>query len=597
MDVGESGEEAHDKDKHSTDTALDKGKASTDTASDKGKTSALRESQVSQEEAPALDKHKKATDKTSTDTGLLAAEARDITPSVRREGSAGVVGGVEGAGGRSQRTSLTPQPHETLVGGAHEKGESGGVDQRTVARQVYSPFSTLFSDNAWDELRYHDSEMHNSSPAPQQRRERCTPADAAVRERSLDTPIQPFERVVRSEEQVEGTPRSASNTAAAGVFGSEGHSSGSGLLGYREQILEFSPRQYEFSARQESSPRPYAFSARQEFSPRPYAFSARQEFSPRPAQGGDDGGASRATPRSASRTPRSMTLPEILDSQRERGGRVVGSAQERMRQAASASRRGTEAGRVQTGTDNWDDLVLGSIGFAPELMTDDADYDQLCSACSSAASSPRKHYDPDAGSEVDGMDTAHHLGGGGGGQEVEAGGAGGAGVAKLSEGGFRRAEESGSNRMLNKAPGERGADKDTDSGSPGVAAPGAAPASPGLPASASDSEKKQRAEQKRAAFLATEARQAAAKLRSDETGQRAAGVSTWGRASQEVHSPRSTPRAHELASSPASEQKRGSELGQREQRGMAGPRPSPANASGPIKSSGGGALVNVGCRM
>jgi len=55
---------------------------------------------------------------------------------------------------------------------------------------------------------------------------------------------------------------------------------------------------------------------------------------------------------------------------------------------------------VCASTDYWDDLVLGGIGFAPELMTDDADYDQLCSACSSAASSLLKHCDPDAGSHT-----------------------------------------------------------------------------------------------------------------------------------------------------------------------------------------------------
>ena len=57
-----------------------------------------------------------------------------------------------------------------------------------------------------------------------------------------------------------------------------------------------------------------------------------------------DGSDSIATPtaRSASRTPRNLMLQEIIHS---------GSS-----------------------TDNWDDLVLGSIGFAPDVMTYDADY-------------------------------------------------------------------------------------------------------------------------------------------------------------------------------------------------------------------------------
>jgi len=112
------------------------------------------------------------------------------------------------------------------------------------------------------------------------------------------------------------------------------------------------------------------------------------------------------TPRSASQTPRKLTLQEIIHS---------GS------------------------TDNWDDFVLKSIGFAPEVMsdaqvmTDDADYDELCwtddadydELCwFSAASSPRKHYHPDAESEGEGKrgreddpigrQNYHGVGGGGG---------------------------------------------------------------------------------------------------------------------------------------------------------------------------------------
>jgi hypothetical protein len=105
------------------------------------------------------------------------------------------------------------------------------------------------------------------------------------------------------------------------------------------------------------------------------------------------------TPRSASRTPRNLTLQEIIHS---------GS------------------------TGNWDDLVLGSIGFAPDVLTYDADYDKLCCAISSAASSPRKHYHPDAGPERESEGEGkrereddpigghkHHGVGGGGGKEGE----------------------------------------------------------------------------------------------------------------------------------------------------------------------------------
>ena len=273
----------------------------------------------------------------------------------------------------------------------------------------------------------------------------------------------------------------------------------------------------------------------------------------------------------------------------------------------TSSRAGTEAERGKTGsTDNWDDLVLGSIGFAPELMTDDADYDQLCSACSSAASSPRKHYDPDArhaGLEVDGIDIVRDLGEGGE-QEGEADGAGGAGMTAQSDAGFGGAEEWKGKQVLTHASGESAADHDAKAAIPGAASAGAASSSPGLPASASDSEKKRRAQEKRALFLMREAKQAAAELRADESalGQRTAVVSVWAGASQNVLAPGATPRAHELESSLASEQKRVSELRQREQGGIAGPRASPARASGQIQSSGGGALVrcvmcNVCCVM